>query len=120
MKPIAVGDIVFPYSKSLALQTFKKENPDVFIRARYHEQLNIWYSISCLEGNENPTLPESSDKSGGLIVFLQRVPKAGEGVRISKVAASGSSARGTIIDIQNVRYQSPFEFETITNNKIEE
>ncbi len=110
MEKIAVGSIVLPYSKEHPILAFSQDKPDLFLRARYHDQLGIWYSMVAFEDDPNPTSIADSDRGGGLVVFIRRVPKAGEAIRIAKILSDGSSARGTIIPL-SVNVQCPKDHE---------
>ena len=109
MKPIEPGMLILPYTKSLPITTFQQTDPDapdgLFIRARFHEGLGVWYS-DCSDGS-TPSHPLSS--KGGLIVFVPRKIKLAEVVRVT-ASISPSAARGTPL-LATLDFQTPLDFE---------
>lgn len=116
MKPtIEVGALIRPYTRTLPVITYHQEingngndeADEFFIRAKKHTGMNIWYS-DCAELNESGSHALAS--GGGLVVFVPRVVKQGEIIRVTSVFPNGSAARGTIMRAP-MEFATPLEFE---------
>lgn len=105
-----VGDLILPYTKTLPIITYDQSdehNHDLFIRAKFSKNLDVWYS-EC-EANPNKTAKLTLAAVPGMIIFVPRVLQAGELVRIVKLfgATSGS---GVILSLPT-DFATPFERE---------
>ena len=94
---ITVGDLVLPYTKDLPIATFHQDNDqnqDLFIRAKRHEQ-GVWYSDCDATPTGEAKHPLTAGR--GVVIFVPRVVKKGELVRLVRVYPGGASGRGAII-----------------------
>ena len=111
MKPtIEVGNLVLPYTRTLPIITYRQDDSEAdefFIRAKKHVGLNVWYA-DCAEVTGNGTHPISS--KSGLIVFVPRIVKKGEIIRITSVFPNGAAARGSMIPAPQ-DFRTPLDFE---------
>lgn len=87
--------LVAPYMKDRAIRTLRNDKdsaaPGLFIRAKPHPNIpGLWYS----HVSESGDVEVQGTREEGIIVFVPRALRVGEGVLVEKVLSTGRSAKG--------------------------
>lgn len=86
--------MVAPYMKDKAIRTLRNDSadaPGLFIRAKPHPNIpGLWYS----HVSESGEVEVQGTREEGIVVFVPRALRAGEGVLVEKVLSTGRSAKG--------------------------
>ena len=107
---IAIGDLVLPYTKDLPIATYHQDddqNQDLFIRAKMHD-LGVWYSDCDATPTGEAKHPLTA--GSGIVIFVPRVLKKRELVRLIKVYPGGKSGRGAILPVSD-SIVTPMDYE---------
>lgn len=114
-RTLEVGDVIIPYQSGHPICLFDNttdSGEDTFIRAKFHQGVDAWYSeVDAMTGGE-PARPRDPRhwKSQGAIIFLaeESIP-VGSGIVIRRVNRAGNSGHGRIIVLPTTGIVYPYD-----------